>query len=222
MTTSIGIYGGAFDPIHNGHLRLAWDMLETLSLDTIHLIPTYIPPHRAATQVSVHHRVAMLKCATQSINKLVVDERETRVEAPSYTVNTLISLRKEFGDKMPISLIMGMDAFNGLTRWHEWERLLTLAHIAVCQRPGSQFSSEPALLGLVETHGVNDADRLKEQPAGLIYMTQAYCPLDIDATRVRECLQQGRLPKYLVPDAVLDYILEHRLYRGAHANPNAS
>lgn len=222
MANSIGIFGGAFDPIHNGHLRLAWDMLETLTLDAIHLIPTDTPPHRNPTQASVHHRLAMLKCATQSINKLVIDDRETHQEGPSYTVNTLISLRKEFGNKTPISLIMGMDAFNGLTSWYEWEQLLKLAHIAVCQRPGTLLSNNPQLLALVETHGVFQADRLNQQPAGLIFMTEAYCPLDIDATRIRDCLHQGRLPKYLVPDEVLDYILKHDLYRGAHANTNAS
>lgn len=222
MTQSIGIYGGAFDPIHVGHLRLAWDMLETLPLQFIHLIPTYLPPHRAAPQASVHHRLEMLKRATQGTKQLIIDDRETRSEGPSYTVNTLSSLRKEYSHKCAITLILGMDAFNGLLQWHEWEQILSMAHIAVCQRPGSRLSSDQALIDLVDLHRVGDPRLLANQPAGLIYMTSAYCPLDIDATRIRECLQQGRLPKYLVPDTVLDYMLEHQLYRGAHANTNAT
>lgn len=217
MVRTIGVLGGAFDPIHHGHLRLAWEMIETLKLDAIHLIPTHQPPHRSSAQATMHHRLAMLQCASQLNSKLIVDDREAHMKGPSYTVNTLISLRKDLEDKTALVLIMGMDAFNGLCTWHEWEHLLDLAHIAISQRPGAELT-EPKLQALVKTHGVTDPAHLHDKSAGLIYVAPAYCPLDIDATRIRAGMQQGRLPKYLVPDEVLDYIIQHHLYRGAHAN----
>ena len=113
----IGVLGGSFDPVHYGHLRLAIELLQDLALSEMRLIPCGVPPHRALLVASNAQRVAMLQAAIVGEQGLVVDERELRRSGPSYTVDTLTSLRSELGD-VPLCLIMGKDAFIHLHTWH--------------------------------------------------------------------------------------------------------
>jgi len=132
----VGILGGTFDPIHYGHLRLAEEMRELAGLQQIRFIPTGNPPHRDAPQVSALHRSAMVKLAIADHPDFVLDEREVRRAAKSFTVDTLRELRTELGETQPLCLLMGGDAFLQLHTWHQWEKLLDLAHIVVGYRPG--------------------------------------------------------------------------------------
>lgn len=204
----IGILGGTFDPIHYGHLRLAEEVREALGLTQVRFIPAFQPPHREAPVASARHRLAMLHLAIQANGAFTVDTREYDRGGPSWMVDTCASLRDEFADR-PLVLIMGMDAFNGFTRWRNWQGILARVHLAVASRPGARAEGEAA--ALLAERGSTVAE-LERAPAGRIVEVPILA-LDISATRLRELAAQNHSTRYLLPEAVREYLLTHRLYR---------
>lgn len=212
---AIGILGGTFDPIHYGHLRLAEEMLELADLKRILLIPAGTPPHRDAPQVSALHRSAMVKLAIADQPAFALDDREVRRTTPCYTVDTLRELRAELGASQPLCLLMGGDAFLQLHTWHEWEQLFELAHIVVGFRPG--FTLEERIHSAAKTLQRHYQQRLCTVAAlsqracgGIVEL--AIPKLEISATLVRNRVAEGRSIRYLLPNAVADYIHQHHLY----------
>jgi len=203
----IGILGGTFDPIHHGHLRLAEEVREALQLEQVRFVPAFQPPHRRAPIASAEHRLAMVRHALADNPHFAVDTRECERGGPSWMVDTCASLRAEY-DARPLVLIMGMDAFNGFTRWREWARILELVHLAVATRPGSRAEDEAAEL-LAERRC--PATDLECAAAGRI-VEVPITALGISATQIRELAAQGRSTRYLLPDPVRDYLAAHRLY----------
>ena len=120
---AIGVMGGTFDPIHFGHLRMAEELGEALGLAEVRFIPAGQPPHRATPSISAAHRLQMVKLATAGNPRFSVDAREVVLDRASYSVDTLTDLRQELGAKQPICLLMGADAFLGLTGWKNWQAL---------------------------------------------------------------------------------------------------
>lgn len=206
----IGILGGTFDPIHHGHLRCAQELLQDLPLDEVRLVPCRIPPHRDTPHASVEQRLRMLKAALDGAPGLFVDERELSREGPSYTVDTLHSLRAELG-AIPLCLIVGMDAFNGLDRWHRWQELIDLAHIVVAHRPGWLPPQIGAVAELLRNHVAQSATDLRAQPAGRILLWPITA-LDISASAIRAQITAGKTPRFLVPEAVARIIAAEGLY----------
>ena len=131
----VGVLGGTFDPIHHGHLRPALEVLEALGLAELRFVPCRIPAHRATPSVSAEQRLDLVRLATAEQAGFVADDRELRRPGPSYMIDTLASLRTEFGDT-PLVLIVGSDAFRELHTWRRWRELTDLAHIAIMRRPG--------------------------------------------------------------------------------------
>ena len=138
MAKALGILGGTFDPIHYGHLRPAQEVLRALDLAEIRVIPAANPPHRRPPVATPEQRLRMVELAVAGVPGFTVDDREFRRGGPSYTVLTLESLRSEFGER-PLCLLMGLDAFEGIETWHQWQRLPELAHFIVMTRPGWEF-----------------------------------------------------------------------------------
>ena len=136
----IGIFGGTFDPIHYGHLRLAQEIAESLRLAEIRLIPGGTPPHRAAPQVSSQQRLEMVRLAAAGNPLFTVDDREVKRSGPGYTIETLTELRREAGATQPLCVLLGADAFLELATWHRWHELFGLAHLIVAHRPGDRKS----------------------------------------------------------------------------------
>ncbi len=210
----VGILGGTFDPIHYGHLRLAEEMLELARLEQIRFIPAGNPPHRNSPGVSAQHRCEMVKLAIADRPAFLLDEREVRKQDKCYTVDTLKELRGELGNEQPICLLMGIDAFLQLHTWHEWERILDLAHIAVGYRPGFAFdtrSMEPTLHEQYQRR-LCSVDRLAEKPSGGI-IELSIPRLEISATMIRERISESRSIRYLLPEPVATYIHQHNLYK---------
>lgn len=207
----IGLLGGTFDPVHHGHLRAALDLLDELGLDQVRLIPCGMPPHRATPQASGDHRLTMLRLAIAGEPRLRVDERELRRPGPSYMVDTLLSLREEVGDH-PLGLIIGMDALHGLTRWHRWREIMTLCHLLVIQRPGWAAPANGELAALIAGHRVEAMGALKGRSAGGI-LFHAVTQLDISASQIRALVRARHSPRYLLPEAVHDYLHATQLYR---------
>ncbi|HQS82739.1 MAG TPA: nicotinate-nucleotide adenylyltransferase [Thiobacillus sp.] len=211
---AIGVFGGTFDPIHFGHLRLAEEMAEALGLARVRFIPAGQPPHRGAPRTAAPHRLEMVRRAIAGNPLFSVDAREVESPRPSYTVDTLAALRAELGFEQPLWLLLGADAFLGLPTWHEWRQLFVLAHIAVAARPGAQLLQSDAMPEILknEVSQRQLTDGPVSGPAGSVLLRQM-TPLAISATAIRETLARHRSARYLLPDAVLDYIDEHQLYR---------
>ena len=211
----IGIFGGTFDPIHFGHLRLAEEMAEALCLASVRFIPAGTPPHRTRPRTDAHLRLEMVRLAIAGNPNFVLDDREVGLPRLSYTVETLTSLRAEVGPDQPLCLLLGADAFLGLTSWHRWQDLFTLAHIAVAHRPGFPQSTwkdaMPEALRAELEQRMAHAQDMTSCAAGLI-VTRPITALDISATHIRDTLRAARSPRYLLPNAVLDYIQSNHLY----------
>lgn len=207
----VGILGGTFDPLHFGHIKPALELLHKLSLQEIRFIPCRIPPHRPMPKASPKHRWAMLNIVVRGQPGFVADARELRREGPSYTVSTLLDLRDELGQERPLCLIMGADAFSGLTNWYHWEKILRLAHIIVLARPGSKLPDEGPLAELLESARLMGPQYLPKSPQGGILPCQV-TPVNISSTAIRKCIQAGKTPRYMLPGAVWAYIKQHQLY----------
>ena len=211
----VGIFGGTFDPVHYGHLRLAEEMLELANLRQIRFIPTGTPPHRDAPQVSAQHRSAMVQLSIADQPAFMLDDREVKRTTPCYTVDTLRELRADLGVAQPLCLLMGGDAFLQLHTWHEWEQLFELAHIVVGYRPGftidERIHSATAELQQHYQQRLCTADDLSRQPSGGI-AELAIPKLEISATDIRRRVAESRTIRYLLPNAVADYIHQHHLY----------
>ncbi|AWY41381.1 nicotinate-nucleotide adenylyltransferase [Pseudomonas putida] len=210
----IGVLGGTFDPVHIGHLRGALEVAESLALDELRLIPSARPPHRDLPQVSAKDRLAMVKCAVAGVAPLVVDDRELQRDKPSYTIDTLESMRAEMAEQTQVFLLLGWDAFCGLPTWHRWEELLQHCHILVLQRPDADSEPPDALRNLLAARSVSDPLALKGPSGQIAFVWQT--PLAVSATQIRQLLASGKSVRFLVPDAVLAYIDAHGLYRASN------
>lgn len=206
----IGIFGGTFDPIHYGHLRCAWEIAEQLELTEVRMVPSYQPPHRNQPLAAPEHRKRMLELALIGQHPLRLDCRELERGGLSYSVDTLNSFRSELGDE-PLCLILGQDAFNAFDSWHRWTEVSELAHIVVITRPGAELPKQGPVADLIDRRGVEAVDELCARPAGSI-LFRTVTALAFSATSIRNLLATGRSPRYLLPDKVLDYILQQGLY----------
>ncbi len=200
----IGIFGGTFDPVHLGHLRTAADVRYALKLEQISLIPLRSPPHRDPPVASNAQRLEMLQAAVASDPDFVVDDRELKREGKSYTLDTLHSLKRELKDKT-LCLLIGSDAFSHFPRWRQPDEILQLAHLVIMQRPGDPIADH------YRDRQVHDPRALQRSDAGCI-MVQPVTQLEISSTQVRNMLDQGQSPRYLVPDPVLNIINQEQIY----------
>jgi nicotinate-nucleotide adenylyltransferase len=207
----IGIFGGTFDPVHYGHLRSALEVKDIFGLDEVRLIPCANPPHRGQPTVTSEMRLQMLELAIKNQPGLKVDTRELdrhkTDQTPSYMVDTLKSLRHEFPAE-PLLLFIGTDAFKHLTGWHQWQRLFDYAHIVVMIRPGCETQ---ALDDFFKARLAKDIDELRQHNAGKLYFQQI-TQLDISATVIRNIIARKQNPGFLLPDAVIEYIKQNKLY----------
>jgi nicotinate-nucleotide adenylyltransferase len=204
----IGIFGGTFDPVHVGHLRSALEVKEIFGLDEVRLILSAKPPHRPVPQAPIGMRLEMLQLAVKKLPGFIVDTREIGRPGASYMIDTLVSLRHDYS-QTPLLLIIGSDAFNRLTSWHQWQRLFDFAHLVVLTRPGSAVLQLDNFFSA--RHTTNKQD-LSELSAGKLYF-QPITQLDISATNIRKMIADQRNPAFLLPDTVIAYIKLHWLYQ---------
>jgi nicotinate-nucleotide adenylyltransferase len=209
----IGVFGGMFDPIHYGHLRTAHELHEILGLETLAFLPAGDPPHRAAPLADAETRLAMVRAAVADDPRFFVDDRELRRTGPSFTILTLEEMRAERSEQ-PIVLIMGMDAFAVIGRWHRAQDLLSLAHLVIALRPHAPTPQDGFAAELLRAHRSDQPARLSERPAGLVYVSEG-TQLDLSSSAVREVVAAGRDPRYLMPEASRRIILA----RGSYARP---
>lgn len=203
----IGIYGGTFNPVHYGHLRTALEVRELFELEQLRMIPCRLPAHRESPDVDGEARLAMLELAIADTPALQADRRELDRSGPSYMVDTLASLRAENPDS-GLLLFIGADAFAGLATWHRWQALFDFAHVVVMTRPGCQL---PPLADFLAERLCLERAPLFQQTSGKLFF-QSVTGLDISATAIRQLIQSGRNPQFLLPESVIGYIRQHQLY----------
>ena len=210
LSEPLAIFGGTFDPVHYGHLRCAEQARQMLNLERLYLLPAGDPPHRATPFTTARQRLEMLELALVDFPYLAIDDREIQRSGPSYMVDTLEELRSQFPQR-PLLLLIGQDAVNLLHTWHEWERLFELTHIVTFPRPGAEPGYRQDLARQVERRSCPDlASLLKVEVGGVLHLDLER--IDISATSIQSIIRLGRSPRSMLPQAVLEYINENRLY----------
>ena len=209
------VLGGTFDPVHNAHLNTALEVAELLGVTQVRLIPCGDPPHRGAPEASAQQRLRMLKAAVGDQPQFIIDTQELERNGPSYMVDTVANLRYQLGEQLPICLMMGMDAFLGLSSWHHWQKISEYVHIVVIARPGWQMvccEMDAPLSQWLSERQVATVAELLRAPAGHIFMATV-SQMDISATQIREKIAAGEIPESLLPEVVLQLIEKEKLYR---------
>ncbi len=216
----VGIYGGTFDPVHYGHLRVAEELTEILQLEHLYFLPAGNPRLRDSPVAIGQHRVSMLCEAIRNNAKFLLDEREMRRSGETYSVESLREIRQEYAKNGEIAFcfILGSDAFVKLSGWYRWRELFELCHFVVVNRPGYALITDPSCLpselrNICQDRWVSQADALESSSAGLIFVAPTTL-LDISSTRIRTLIASGKSTRYLLPDRVLDYIEMNGFYAG--------
>ena len=204
----IGVFGGTFDPVHNGHTKIIQNLLELIPFDEIKVIPNGQPPHRTSV-CSNNDRLEMVNLAFKGINQISVDEREIHREGPSYAIHTAREILEEFRQDN-IIWIMGSDAFSEIDTWFEWEDFLNIINILVMARPGSEIDSTSMAGTLILERQTSNIDDLS-YGAGKILIVDID-PINISSTQVRSNLAAGETVNELILEDVSDYIDSGKLY----------
>ncbi|MCS7215349.1 MAG: nicotinate-nucleotide adenylyltransferase [Thermodesulfovibrio sp.] len=203
----IGVFGGTFNPIHFGHLRVAEEVRETFSLDKIIFIPSGVPPLKKQDIIDAIHRLKMTELAVNSNPFFEVSDIEVKEKKPSYTLNTINILKKLY-QKDILFFIMGIDAFFELKSWYSYEVLLRMVDIIVMSRPGYDDITKSELIDYKVSE---NCYRIKNSDRNVFSISVS--PFWISSTLLREMLRKGKSIRYFLPDTVLKYIEENELYR---------
>ena len=205
------LYGGTFDPVHDGHIAVALAAAHALD-SSVALLPSADPPHRAPPGASAEQRAAMLDLAVAGYPQLSVDRRELRRDGPSYTIDTLREVRAEIGSTAPLVWLLGADAFRELQTWREWREFFVLTHFVVAVRPGHALDRLDAeLMQTTALRWIVDIETLQSTPAGLLWKLDLP-PQHEAANSVRERIAAGESWQDDVPPSVAAYISAYKLY----------
>ena len=213
--SAIGLFGGTFDPIHFGHLRLATELGEAFHLDKVLFVPAGLPYHRGREAHATNdQRLTMVKLAIGRDARFDVDDRELRRKGETYTYDTLAEVRAERGADTPIVFLTGTDAFAKVDTWHKWQELFGLAHFGVAIRADDanwQTKGPGVFPDPVWPRITLNPRELLSAPSGKV-MTYSMTPIAISSTAIRNLAAEGASIRYLTPDPVVEYIRSHRLY----------
>jgi nicotinate-nucleotide adenylyltransferase len=206
------IFGGTFDPVHNGHIKTAITVQDNFHFDHFVFLPCKIPVLKNDSVATPEQRLSML---TLALNEhpdyhFEIDAREMTRSTPSYMVTTLEDYRHEKGGSVSITLLMGADAFEQLHRWYKWERLLQLANILVIERPGLQ-DIPPILTNTLIKHETTDKAAMINSTNGLIYRFNAGL-YNESSTAIRQQLSENQSWPLSMPKSVVDYISKNNVY----------
>lgn len=204
--------GGSFDPVHNGHIALARYFVDLLKPDQLRLIPTGNPWQKGALIASADQRIDMLNLAFSQANvPVVIDRQEIQRIKPSYTIDTLQSLRTELGPDTSLVFLLGADQLNQLHTWHDWQHLFNYAHLCAATRPEYPIDISNSEVKNAFFTRLATPNQIHNQPHGLTYLANDLAEA-ISATQIRATLAQGERPSSLIPAVVLDYIDHNCLY----------
>ncbi len=209
----IGIFGGTFDPVHYGHIKPALHVKQVLNLSQLRFIPNRVPPHREEPWLPVEQRLKLLQCALKDYPGIVIDERELKREGPSYMVDTLKSLKHDFVGES-LCLIIGMDAFSGISQWHQWRSIFKYCHLVVTTRPGYEQTNIAEQMNIDDYRFLADkitthAKTLSASENGKILL-QSVPQLDISSTQIRHLFNSGLDPGQWMPEAACLQLMRYK------------
>ena len=208
MPRIIGVFGGTFDPVHNGHVLTISELLDKLPFEKILVIPNFQPPHKESSQVSYKHRYEMASMAFKDIPKTMVDSREYLREGPSYAIETVKEvLSEEEGAR--IVMIVGSDSFVDIYSWYKWKELINLVDFVIMKRPDLPLSRNMKAKDLVNVKGFKK-DLFEESKLNILEIEVT--PFKISSSSIREKISEGKKVDHLVNTLVKEYINEHGLY----------
>lgn len=211
-----GLLGGTFDPIHFGHLRGAEEMLEIFNLNRIIFVPSSRPPHKLEGEItSFNHREQMIRLAIEDNVNFSFSEVEKLRAGKSYSVETVEYILNKYMKDLELYFIVGQDAFQAVTTWKDWERLLLLCNFAVMTRPGYDDMRLNEILPkeFAEKFTYDEKVDGFTGPTGHTIYFRHVSFLDISSSRMREMVRNGKSIKYLAPDKVRQYITKNSLYK---------
>lgn len=201
------VFGGTFDPVHSGHLAMLHAVVETFPNALVRVMPNGDPPHRRVN-ASAQQRVEMLRLALPEHPRVLLDTREVGADGPRYTVETLATMRAEYGPDEPLIFCLGRDAAAGLLSWGHPERVLEFAHLCIMHRAG--HLELPRAVSALWAHQYVPEQQLCASPCGRVCELKTP-DVPVSSTQVRALVAAGQFP-LPVPTAIADYIRDHRLY----------
>ena len=216
----LGLLGGTFNPIHNGHLAIARQTREALTLDRIVFIPTNDPPHKTHQSLApAKDRYEMVRLAIESDSAFAISDVELRRSGKSYSIDTVKLLQREYGLQTQLYFLIGLDAFLDFPSWREPGVLLTLCSFVVISRPGLSFQAllTLPLLPFLSQQSLVDLDTGRSSELTVPMGAQSLIclrlpPSDVSASAIRSKIKQGLPTANLLPPTVESYILQHHIY----------
>lgn len=211
MSSTLAVLGGLFDPVHKGHVNIALHALEHLTVERLVMVPCHVPNpnHKAPSGTAPEHRLAMLEIATAAHPQIEIDPIELQRESVSYTVDTLRHYKQLHET---VVFVLGVDAFNALPRWHEWQAILDLSHLFVVSRPDTELKSETLTAVDMQRRQVKDSGKLLAYDSGNI-LTSEDLEFDMASSEIRNKLARGEDVSTELDAGVIRYIDTHELYR---------
>ncbi len=208
---AVAVLGGTFDPVHYGHLRTALEIRDQLQISDFRFLPAGNPPHRSGPVTDGRHRLAMLGLAFSMDCGFRIDERELNRDGPSYMSDTLRDMRAEVG-QAPLILVTGQDCANTLDGWYRWREIFSLAHLVIMTRPGDPGNYSGDLDHELRSRRIGSLSDLHSRASGCV-MNVEVTSLSVSSSRIRKMLENGKSPRFLLPEPVLNYIREQGLYQ---------
>jgi nicotinate-nucleotide adenylyltransferase len=211
IDSPFGIFGGTFDPIHIGHIEPVIEAAKQVNIDKIALTPCHIPTHKNVSNTASQHRLEMVKLVCQQYPLFYPDDREIKRAKPTYTIDTLRELREQYPTR-PLCFFIGMDSLLSINRWYQWEVLFNFCHFVVCQRPGNTTEFPKEIHDLLRCRQISDATELHKSLAGKIYIAPTK-KIALSSTTLRQHLQDNLPVDNLIPESVINYIQQYKLYQ---------
>jgi len=209
MPRIVGVFGGTFDPVHNGHVQPISELLQEISFEKILVIPNSSPPHRDDSEISFRHRYEMTSLAFKDVEKTMVEYREGLRNGPSYAIDTVKEIAAE-EEGARVIMIVGSDSFADIHTWHRWKELIALVDFIIMKRPNMPLSNNKKSKRLV-THTVFSDNLLESSDVKNIFEIEV-TPFKISSSIIRENIAKGKKIDNLVNPLVKDYLKKHGLY----------
>jgi nicotinate-nucleotide adenylyltransferase len=203
------VLGGLFDPVHKGHVSAALFALEFLSVQRLKMIPCHLPNHKALPSTQSEHRLAMLKLATASYPQIEIDQIELERDQVSYSVDTLTELKKRHS---VLVFVLGVDSFNSLPQWHDWQKILELSHLLVLPRHGSTISDETLRAVDIEQRQVDTSEQMLASASGKIIFCENF-DYDVSSSEIKKKITRGDDVSAALDAKVVQYINDNCLYQ---------
>ncbi len=209
MSSPLVLLGGLFDPVHKGHVNAARFALDFLSLQRLKMIPCHLPNHKAVPSTQAEHRLAMLKIATADFPQVEVDTIELQRDRVSYTVDTLTELKKR---NSMLVFVLGVDSFNSLPEWHDWQKVLDLSHLLVLSRQGTALSDETLSAVDIKHRRVETSEQMLASANGKIIHCENF-DYDMASSEIRKKITRGDDVSAELDAEVVQYIKDNNLYQ---------